>query len=301
MNLTGLPNLKNMKYGGAYSVWDDRLCDFRDEAVKSFEFPRNLTHLKHHYFELYQYWMLASHPKITGLESFHTPCYTNGTSDSFAHFYIKHHKAKRLRLKRGEYFFSQWIMRTHYSDRFAWLDDEPIAEGDVVLLSVPFANTGNCPEDLEQLLTQCDELQVPVMLDFAYLNLSTDFTVDLSHPCIEYVVTSLSKVFPIENWRVGIRWQRCASEDPLTIINEDGYEYLNVNSMSLGVAMMTEYPADWTYNQYRDLQLDMCKKLNLTPSDSVYFGLDYNNQYSEYSRGGDVNRLCFSRIWDGRI
>ena len=301
MNLTGLPNLKNKLYGGAYSIWDPRLCDTRDLSLKSFKMPKNVTKLKNNYFDLYQAWLLSTHPKITGLDQFHTPCFTNGTSDSFAHFYIKYHQAKRLRLRRGEYFFHQWIMRTHYADRFAWLDDEPLAQGDVVLLSVPFANTGNCPADLEQTLTLCDSLQIPVMLDFAYLNLSTDFTIDLTDPCIEYVVTSLSKVFPVENWRVGIRWQKCDSEDPLTIINEDGYEYLNVQSMALGVAMMSEYPADWTYNQYRWLQLDKCKELGITPSDSVYFGLDYNNLYPEYSRGGDVNRLCFTRLWDGRM
>jgi hypothetical protein len=70
--------------------------------------------------------------------------------------------------------------------------------------------------------------------------------------------------------------------------------------MSLGVSMMTEFEADWTYEQYRLLQIQECKTLGLTPSDSVYFGLDYNNQYPEYSRGGTTNRLCFSRIWDGR-
>lgn len=301
MTITGLPNLKNKLYGGAYSIWDERLCDFRDEAVRSFTFPSNLTSFKHHYFDLYKHWMLTSHPKITGLDQLHTPCYTNGTSDSFAQFYIKHHQCKRLRLARGEYFFHQWIKSVHFTDRFAWLDDEPLASGDVLMLSVPFANTGNCPSNLEEILCRCDELGIPVMLDLAYINLSTDFTIDLTHPCVEYVVTSLSKVFPVENWRIGIRWQSCSDEDPLTIINEDGYEYLNTQSMSLGVAMMTEFSSDWTYEQYRPIQLLECEKLGLLPSDSVYFGLDINNQYPEYSRGGDVNRLCFTRLWDGRI
>lgn len=301
MTLTGLPNLKSKLYGGSLSIWDERLCSFRDESVNSFSFPNNPSQFKHYYFDLFKYWMLSSHPKITGLEQFHTPCYTNGTSDSFAQFYIKYHQCKRLRLMRGEYFFHQWIMKTHYANRFAWLEDEPLSDGDVLLLSVPFANTGNCPNNLEQILTDCDELSIPVMLDFAYINLSTDFTVDLTHPCIEYVVTSLSKVFPVENWRIGIRWQRPKSEDPLTIINEDGYEYLNFQSMALGAAMMTEFEADWLYNEYRWLQLQECTSLGLVPSDCVTFGLDYENKYPEYSRGGDVNRLCFSRLWDGRM
>ena len=38
-----------------------------------------------------------------------------------------------------------------------------------------------------------------------------------------------------------------------------------------------------------------------TPSDCVIFGLAKKGQYDEYNRGGDHNRLCFSRVWDGRI
>lgn len=301
MTLTGLPNLKNKPYGGAYSVWDKELCSVRDECVKAFSFPMNTTKLKHYYFDTYKGWMLQPHPKITGLDQFQLPCFTNGTSDSFAHFYIKYHQCKRLRLRRGEYFFHQWIQKTHYADRFAWIEDEPLAEGDVLMLSVPFANTGNCPENLEDLLTECDTLSIPVMLDFAYLNLTEGLEVDLTHPCIEYVVTSLSKVFPVENWRIGIRWQRSADEDPLTIINEDGYEYLNVASMKLGVDMMGSFDANWVRRRYLTLQADWCNALDLVPSDSVYFGLDTENKWSDYSRGGDVNRLCFTRLWDGRM
>lgn len=301
MTITGLPNLKDKSYGGAYSVWDEELCRSRDQFVSEFSFPSDVTRLKHDYFDLYKHWMLPSHPNITGLDTLHTPCYTNGTSDSFSQFYIKYHQCKRLRLARGEYFFHQWVKSIHFTDRFAWLEDEPLAIGDVLMLSVPFANTGNCPDNLEEILSRCDELAIPVMLDLAYINLSIDFTIDLSHPCIEYVVTSLSKVFPVENWRIGIRWQRCSDEDPLTIINEDGYEYLNIASMSLGVNMMNTFSSSWTYQQYRLLQLAKCKDLELEPSDSVYFGLDHNNRYPEYSRGGTVNRLCFTRIWDGRM
>ena len=45
----------------------------------------------------------------------------------------------------------------------------------------------------------------------------------------------------------------------------------------------------------------MCKKLDVDPSPCVYFGIDKKNQYQEYKRGGDTARLCFSRVWDGRM
>ena len=33
----------------------------------------------------------------------------------------------------------------------------------------------------------------------------------------------------------------------------------------------------------------------------LYFGIDKLNQYPTYNRGNDTNRLCFSRVWDGRM
>jgi len=44
----------------------------------------------------------------------------------------------------------------------------------------------------------------------------------------------------------------------------------------------------------------LCKQLNVDPSPCYIFGIDTKNQYSQYSRGNVTNRLCFSRIWDGR-
>ena len=51
------------------------------------------------------------------------------------------------------------------------------------------------PDFLEEVLCQCDKLDVPVMLDFAYINIAKDLDIDVSHSCIKYIVSSLSKTF----------------------------------------------------------------------------------------------------------
>ena len=38
----------------------------------------------------------------------------------------------------------------------------------------------------------------------------------------------------------------------------------------------------------------------ISENDEKLFGIDKLNQYPQYNRGNDTNRLCFSRIWDGR-
>jgi len=35
------------------------------------------------------------------------------------------------------------------------------------------------------LLDRCDELDIPVLIDFAYISISKDIKINLNHPCIK--------------------------------------------------------------------------------------------------------------------
>lgn len=301
---TDLPYTADKPFGRANSVHDKDACGVRDEAVKQYVFDQyNLDDqsIKNKFLNTYREWMFSVHPNITGWQDYDKLCFTQGTTESFAQFYLRYRESKRLRLSRGEYFYSQMMKGLWYKERFSWLDKDEIRSNDVVLISVPFSDTGAVPDNLENLLTTCDEKNVPVMLDLAYINLSVDQKIDLSHRCIEYVVSSLSKVFPVENYRIGIRMQREKFEDQLYVINEVDYNYVNILSAYVGNRLIETFPADYTFKKYRQQQLEMCKQLNLEPSPCVYFGIDHQGKYQEYNRGTKTNRLCFSRIWDGRI
>ena len=157
------------------------------------------------------------------------------------------------------------------------------------------------PDDLETILQKCDEKSVPVFIDMAYLNIAQGMEINLDHPCIEYVASSLSKAFPVELNRIGIRLQKKKFEDQLYVINEDGYNYINLQNCYVGTELMKNFPADYTSKKYRKKQSEYCDKMQLTPSRCVIFGIDYNNKYPEYKRLNDTARLCFSRVWDGRM
>lgn len=301
---TDLPDNKEKPFGGAYSVHDPETCKTRDEAVKEYIDNQSLLDneaIKSKYVQTYKKWMFAAHPNIKGWEDYNELCFTQGTTESFAQFYIRFRESKRLRLAKGEYFYNQMMKGLWYKEKFAWLDEDEIRSNDVVLISVPFSDTGAVPDYLEKLLTECDNNDVPVMLDLAYVSLSVDQEMNLRHKCIEYVVSSLSKVFPVELHRIGIRMQRKKFEDQLYVINEKNYNYINVMSAYVGTKLMETYPADHIYKKYRPKQLEMCKKLNLEPSPCVYFGIDKQGKFHEYNRGTETNRLCFSRVWDGRM
>lgn len=305
---TNLPDNKQRIYGGAYSVHDAELIITRNKLICDFTLldlaDSNIAEtIKSEFLNTYRSWLFQGFDfKHTDLYQY--ACFTQGTTEAFAQFYIRYREGYRLRLKRADYFYHQMMKSLWYEEKFAWLDQDEIRTGDVVMLSLPFSDTGDCPADLDAILDACERLGVPVMLDLAYLNLSTGksfpYTIDLSRDCVKYVVTSLSKVFPLENMRVGMRLQKEQYEDQLYVVNETNYNYINVLSAFVGLHMMRTYPSDYMFARYRQSQLELCTKLDLVPSPCFVFGIDQKNQYPEYNRGGSTNRLCFSRLWDGR-
>jgi len=302
---TGIKNLKTKPFGGAWSIHDELTVQYKNEAIKEFmrdEHLLNHDKIKIDYFQKFKEWMFSSH-KISGYQQYNEFCYTHGTTESFSHFYIRYRNVKRLRIKNGDYFYHSMMQKLWYKNNFAWLDDDDIKEGDVLVISVPFSQTGDVPENLENILTQCDEKSVPVMLDMAYLNIAINIEINLDHPCIEYITSSLSKVFPLELNRVGIRLQKKKFEDQLYVINEDGVNYINLQNCYVGKKLMEEFPADYIYKKYLPKQQDYCRDMDLLPSRCVIFGLDTNQQYTMYKRQDTdkIARLCFSRVWDGRM
>lgn len=302
--MKAVPNLKSKPFGGAWSIHDSSCVEYRNEIIQ--EFPKtllNLNNTKHEFFDTYKDWMPKYH-NLLGFKKYNEACFTNGTTESFVNFYLRYKGTKRLRVAKGDYFYHQMTQRLFFNDskEFAWLEDDKLKSGDLLVISCPFSDTGDMYPNLETILCHCDNLKIPVMLDLAYINISEDMIINLEHDCIEYVVSSLSKTFPLEHYRIGIRLQKTKFEDPLYVINEDNYNYLNVMSIYLGLKLMQEFPSDYITQKYLDAQSYWCEKLGVTPSPCVIFGIDTENKYPEYNRGMEnSNRLCFSRIWDERV
>ena len=302
---TGIKNLKTKPYGGAWSIHDNQVVEYRDMVMMQFVKDQgSLNHdkVKNDYFKTFKEWMFSTH-NVQGHQQYDQICYTHGTTETFSQFYIRYRNAKRLRIKKGDYFYHSMMQKLWYGDRFAWLDEDKIREGDVVAVSVPFSQTGDVPENLEDILNECDKKSVPVLLDMAYLNIAKGLDINLEHTCIEYITSSLSKVFPLELSRVGIRLQKKKFEDQLYVINEDGYNYVNLQNCYVATKLMEQFPADYIYDKYSLKQKQYCEQLDLVPSKCVIFGIDHKGQYPQYKRREDDKeaRLCFSRVWDGRM
>ena len=231
---------------------------------------------------------------VTGLEKFERLDFTQGTSESFDKFYIRH-RGKRFRFFKGEYLYhkislanSNYKVIEHPTD---------LLENDAVIVSLPFADTGNMHQMFDStFLDTCYSKNIPVLLDCAYFGVCGNIKFDFSHPAIQEVCFSLSKTFPVNLLRIGMRFSKHIDVDGISAYTNTQYQ--NRLSAYVGLKILEFKTADCMYAEYRDSQLKFCKKFNLTPSNTVIFGLDLSNKYPRYNRGSDNNnRICFSKFY----
>jgi hypothetical protein len=285
--------LKSLPYGSVYPVYNPALELELENIISKVVSEDCLNDMEIHnrFLNRYQEWIQSSkNNTVTGLEKFKAAVFSNGTTEAFDKFYLKY-QGRRLRYFRGEYMYHITI-GNHYFEEVMHLDDAPIEPNDVVVMSFPFANTGGEHPKYKDVLYQCNMLHVPVLVDCAYINIAGGLTFDFDYCCIEEIVFSLSKAFPVGHLRIGMRLTRADNDDPLFVYNKN--RYINRLSAAVGLELITRYGSDYNYDTYREAQLKMCKEIGVDPSPTVIFGIS-SNLYPEYNRGGDVNRLCFAK------
>lgn len=297
MSKNTLPNLKVLPFGGAGAVQDpDQL-----NALADFSFdPKMLSDetITGRFLDRYRGWITSSaNNKIVGLDGFPHACYTNATTEAFDKFYLKNAK-RRFRCFRAEYMYHILSWRNCFPD-WKYIDEEPLQPGDAIVLSYPFADTGNKHVRMDEIMAEATRLGIPVLLDMAYFGICYDLEFDLTWPCITDVTFSLSKSFPIPHARVGMRLTRIDDDDPLFVVNKTNY--CNRMGAAIGHHMIDRFSPDHIPNTYRDLQNQWCQELGATPSHCVIFGSG-DDRWNVYDRGAGNNRLSFNKfLGSGRL
>lgn len=232
-------------------------------------------------------WILTTtNNKIVGIDQYPFKCFSQGTSEAFDKFYMNY-SHRRFRCFKGEYVYHKLAWR---DNRFSWkyIEDDVLDANDVVIISQPFSDTGDQHPLLNDILDQCDKLNIPVVLDCCYFGICSDINFDFSRPCIQEIIFSLSKTFPVSHVRIGMRLTRIDNDDLLFVYNKSGYT--NRLAASIGIDYINRFSPDYIVNKYKNKQIAICKKLNLNPSNTVLFGIG-GSQWQEYNRDRDTNRL----------
>ena len=294
MTLPLQANLKSVVTAPADCVQDPLKDLLVDRVMQTMTVQQlNSDSLVPHYLQRYREWIQSTkHNRVTGLDNFASVNYSQGTSESFDKFYLRNHH-RRFRCFRGEYLYHELTWQNLNYD-WAYLDDQELQINDAVVISFPFADTGNQKHTL-QLLDRCATLGVPVLIDSAYFGICSGFDFDFGHPAITDVTMSLSKSFPVNNLRIGIRFSKDTT-DGLNIYHNT--HYVNRFGAAVAIQLFDHQSPDTIFSQYRDQQMEWCQKYALEPSDCVIFGLDYYHRYDNHNRGSaDTNRICFAKFF----
>lgn len=293
-----LPSKKHLPYGGARAINNHVITEFINYTLAN-EFMEevNSPTIVDQFLTNYVSWLKGSAlNKLSGFDNFKYPCYANGTTEVFDKWYIRH-QGRRLRVFRGEYMYHYATYR-NLDMPIKWLEDEPLDRNDHVIISLPFADSGNIRHETMSTLNSALVLGVPVLIDAAYLGLTNALEFDFSHPAIDTIAVSLSKTFPVANLRIGMRLMREDFDDGLDIYHKTGYQ--NRWGAALGNKLITNYGIDYNAICYEHWQKIKCKELNLQQSKTILFGLG-GPEWKQYNRGGLYNRLFLGGFYESMV
>ena len=290
-----LPSRKHLPLGGARAINTPEVERFIKETMAD-DFMKHVRNpaIVPQFLEQYHAWIQStSQNYMSGLDKFKYKSYTNGTTETFDKWYLTH-RNRRLRVFRGEYMYHLATYRNNNMP-IAPLEDEPLDLNDHVIISMPFADSGNVRYETENVLDTAAVLGVPVLIDAAYLGLTEDIEFDFSHPAIHSVALSLSKTFPVAHARIGMRLSKFDNDDGIDILRKTEYE--NRWGAALGLKLIDKFDLDYNTDLYKNIQLVTCQELQITPSNTVLFGLG-DSKWEEYNRGGLYNRLFLGGIYE---
>ena len=264
-------------------MFSSKAIPIHDKSVKEFIDTRGI-HLNTLYaptvfVQQHRKWLENNTFRIVGLDSFKYGYVTAGVTEAFNEVY-----RERCYVLDGEYSYHKdiGIPIFNYKD---------IPFGSRLIISYPFAATGNPHTDWHDILGYCKEKNISIFVDACLAGVSLG-KLDLTHSCITHVAFSFSKAFNTGHIRCGVVYTTESHSSPASVTNK--HFYLNHSSMLLHLDLMNKFTSDWIFQKYRINQIKLCEEHNLTQSDCVLFGLD-NNKRNCLSRSLETLQSCHSQ------
>ncbi len=266
--------------------------DQQEEFINSLNVSQYLWEDKaQEFIENFKTWLKGSRLNdFSALDKYPHASITCGTAQSFDHWYLKHHR-RFIRVNEGEFMYHQASTKRTGMVIHRW--DGPLLEGrDSCILSMPFSGTGFVHKCYDRWLNEANLDDIPMMLDFCHAPTSRHLVLH-DRECIKEINFSVSKAFWGGEWlRVGVRFSREEYDDGIDILNDN--EIQMINRLGVGVAneLIQKYEFDYPWLTYENAYNEVCKRLNLVPTDNIMFAMG-GEEYKDFERAGK-NRICLS-------
>lgn len=213
-------------------------------------------------------WISNSTNTYLGLEQYPYVNAIDGNTQAFDLFFVRH-RNKHIKILRGE-----WVYHVQQlsANNFTWnyVEDSPLAKGDAFLISAPFSGLGQIHPNMYNLLQQCEQLSIPVLIDSCFSVVTENQTYDFTSPAIENITFSCSKIFPLQGMPAGIRFSRNEPQDFQTVKLKREYE----NRLNFAVLnKFLDIPQNKIIDIIKSRQRYWCEIFELQPLAVGYLGL----------------------------
>jgi hypothetical protein len=176
---------------------------------------------------------------------------------------IRH--GKNIQVLPGEYSYYR-LMGINGTDPDDLLPNVPL------IVSLPNWRYADLLPNWDYILKICEQRNIDIHIDMAWITVARDISIDLDHPCIKSFAMSLSK-YSMEWNRVGIRWSRKRTVDSVTIFNH--YQgQVNQNIISCGAYLVQNLPRDYGWDVYGLKYFEICAQHNLSATKVIHVAHD---------------------------
>jgi len=141
---------------------------------------------------------------------------------------------------------------------------DQLESGKPLIVSLPNWKTGDFPNEWNKVLQVCEQKDIDIHIDFAWITTAQDINMDLDHPNIKSFAMSMSK-YAMQWNRIGVRWSRQRTMDSISIFNHY-YGDVNTSLASCGMFMLENIPRDYGWDTYREKYRSLCEQWDLVPT-----------------------------------
>ena len=253
---------KWLQYERQQPMYDKSITEFYDRIFHTN--PVHEQHLDQIFINTFDNWLfLHEYSMFRGLDAFPVRHVINGCTQFIDDLY---QRCWTLQTFEKDYKY-HWRLNNHI--KYATIETlDPTKE---LLISMPFPYYGDTHPDMEEILSVCDQLDIPVHIDSAWISCIRDINFDFNHPAIQTVGISLSKGGLGGN-RIGVRFARNTPAGAVTIMND--FNMNNQALMHIGIQFMNEMGPEYFWRKYRDKYFQVCLDFNLTPTKTIHLAKD---------------------------
>jgi hypothetical protein len=141
-----------------------------------------------------------------------------------------------------------------------------------LIITMPHWQFCDLRPEWNHVLKICEQRNIDIHIDMAWIITARDIDIDLAHPCIKSFAMSMSKL-NLQWARVGLRWSRQKSMDSVTIFN-DYYKQTNTVMTSVGSFFIKHLHRDYLWDTHGKFHQDLCAYLNLQPTKIIHVAKD---------------------------